>query len=450
MADHELAPPLADALRVAAAGWRKLRTGTSLDRALDAAMDAFAAAEGRSPAKLAAAAKDIAYTATRHLALIEAMLARLASRSVDAPVAALLSVALGQLLATRHAPYTVVDQAVHAAKAQRDTRAASGFVNALLRSALRRMAALRADLERQPTVAFNAPRWWLDRVHAAEPAHFAEILPLQRQPPPLVLRVNRRRTSVAAYLQRLQTEGIAASQVGAAAVWMHHPLPVHDVPGFDAGDVAVQDAGAQLAAEFLQVASGMRVLDACAAPGGKTAQLAELAEDLVIDAVELDDARAGRVEDNLRRLHARDHATIRVCVADVTQPKTFAAGRYARILLDAPCTASGIVRRHPDIPWLRRPADVAQLATQQARMLDAVWPLLEPAGRLLYVVCSVFPEEGRRQAEQFMGRQPDARPSALPGVGQAQMQLVPAHAVGWSSGLPSIHDGFFFAMFEKT
>jgi 16S rRNA (cytosine967-C5)-methyltransferase len=445
------APPLADCLRVAAAAWLRLRAGTALDRSLDAALEA-SVAEGGEPGqpRLAAAAKDIAYTATRHLALIDAMLARLASRAPDPPVAALLSVALGQLLAPRQAAHTVVDQAVQAAKAHSATRAASGFVNAVLRSALRRMPTLRRELAGQPTVAFNAPHWWIDRLRSAHPSQFAQTLQLAQHPPPLVLRVNRRRTTVDAYLQRLHAEGIEAGQVGIDAVWLHVPRPVHDIPGFDAGDVSVQDAGAQLAAQYLQVEDGMRVLDACAAPGGKTAHLAEIADRLSIDAVELDPARTQRIEDNLTRLHARDHAAIRICVADATQPQSFAGGPYARILLDAPCTASGIVRRHPDIPWLRRPADVVQLATQQARLLDALWPLLEPAGRLLYVVCSVFAEEGRQQVERFASRHADARPFALRGVGRALLELLPTHAASWSGGLPSIHDGFFFAMFEKS
>jgi len=445
------APPLADALRVAAAAWRGLRDGNSLDRALAAAASEFAASPS-APAhpRLAAAAKDIAYGATRHLALIEAMLEKLAHRAPEPPVAALLAVTLGQLLAPRHATYVVVDQAVQAAKAQADTRAAAGFVNAVLRSAVRRMPTLRPELERQPTVAFNAPRWWIDRLRQAEPEHFARILQLQRQVPPLVLRVNRRHGAVEGYLQRLHGEGIEASRVGPSAVWLHAPLPVADIPGFAAGDVSVQDAGAQLAVELLQVADGMRVLDACAAPGGKTAQLAEVADDLVIDAVEVDAARARRIEENLSRTRARRHALIRLHVADAAQPERYAQGPYQRILLDAPCTASGIVRRHPDIPWLRRPADVAQLATLQARLLDALWPLLEPAGRLLYVVCSVFAEEGPRQAESFPARHADARLVALPGADGGQLRLSPAHGAAWSGGLPSVHDGFFFAIFEKT
>jgi 16S rRNA (cytosine967-C5)-methyltransferase len=212
----------------------------------------------------------------------------------------------------------------------------------------------------------------------------------------------------------------------------------------------VQDAGAQLAVQLLQVSDGMDVLDACAAPGVKTSQLAEAADELAIDAVEIDPARTARIEENLVRTRARDYARVDVRVADAGQPGSLGDRRYQRILLDAPCTASGIVRRHPDIPWLRRPADVAQLATLQARLLDGLWPLLEPAGRLLYVVCSVFPEEGLRQAERFVAHHADARPLDLPGVGEAQLLLPPAQGAVWSGGLPSVHDGFFFAMFEKT
>jgi 16S rRNA (cytosine967-C5)-methyltransferase len=196
----------------------------------------------------------------------------------------------------------------------------------------------------------------------------------------------------------------------------------------------------------------MRVLDACAAPGGKTAQLAEIA-DIELDAVEIDAQRAARIESNLARTSAREYARIRVIVGDAGAPQTFApAAGYDRILLDAPCTASGIVRRHPDIPWLRRPADVAQLATLQARLADALWPLLAPAGRLLYVVCSVFPEEGERQAERFASRWADAHSVPLPSSGtRAFVQLLPGEvAQTYGGGLPTVHDGFFFALFEKS
>jgi 16S rRNA (cytosine967-C5)-methyltransferase len=366
---------------------------------------------------------------------------------------------LAQLLAQRHAGYAVVDQAVTAAKAQDDTSAASGFINATLRNFLRRQPALVEQASRDEVVRYNAPRWWIERLRQAYPTEWRSILDAQRVAPPLVLRVNARRIGVDEYLQQLSRADLAATRVGAAAVWLHEPRPVDSIPGFTEGLVSVQDAGSQLAALWLDVRDGQRILDVCAAPGGKTAHLAELAERLTIEAVEVDPERARRIEANLVRLRARESATITVHVADAADTGAYAAGRrYDRILLDAPCTASGIVRRHPDIPWLRRSADVAQLATQQARLLDALWPLLEPAGRLLYVVCSVFPEEGAHQAQRFVDRHPDARPLALPEQSGNTLQLLPAPiaaeltaSVGpIAPALPTLHDGFFFAYFEKS
>ncbi|MFN3566152.1 MAG: 16S rRNA (cytosine(967)-C(5))-methyltransferase RsmB, partial [Burkholderiaceae bacterium] len=285
-------------------------------------------------------------------------------------------------------------------------------------------------------------------------------LEVQREPPPLVLRVNVRRIGVDDYVRRLERDGVAATRVGATAVWLHDARPVDAIPGFAEGLVSVQDAGSQLAAQWLDVRDGQRVLDACAAPGGKTAQLAELADGLAIDAVEIDARRAQRIEANLARLRAREHATIALHVADAADTGAYAAAvRYDRILLDAPCTASGIVRRHPDIPWLRRESDIAQLATRQSQLLDALWPLLKPAGRLLYVVCSVFPEEGARQAERFVERHADARPVALPGHTANTLQLLPTSparaapgcpARGATAARPPLHDGFFLALFEKA
>jgi 16S rRNA (cytosine967-C5)-methyltransferase len=240
--------------------------------------------------------------------------------------------------------------------------------------------------------------------------------------------------------------------LGADAVWLHQPSPVDEIPGFGAGLVSVQDAAAQLAAPWLAPEAGMRVLDACAAPGGKTAQLLELA-DIELDAIEVDQGRAARIAANLDRLGL----AARVHVADARAPGAFWDGRpYDRILLDAPCTGSGVVRRHPDIPWLRRSNDVANLAMNQSALLDALWPLLAPAGRLLYVVCSVFAEEGACQAAAFVQRHPDARPAALPGCDRAQIQVLPqARLAGPASGPkpelgPGICDGFFFALFEKA
>jgi 16S rRNA (cytosine967-C5)-methyltransferase len=444
-------PPLAEALRLAAAAWQSLRAGTALGRALELA--ASATREPRHP-RTFAAAQDIVYTATRHLALVEALAARLAVKPPAPSVASLLAVSLAQLIDKRHASYTVVDQAVTAARSDPRTSAAAGFINAALRGFLRSEVDMLAHARRDDVVRFNAPRWWIDRVQAGFPEHWRAVLAAQAEPPPLVVRVNARRVSTQAYMQRLETEDIEALRVGEHAVWLRQPRPVEQIPGFRQGDVSVQDAGGQLASEWLDVQREQQVLDACAAPGGKTGHLAEIS-DAQIDALELDSARAARIHANLFRLGLADENRVRVLVGDASQPGTWPARpAYTRILLDAPCTASGIVRRHPDIPWLRRPQDVAQLATIQARLLDALWPLLAPTGRLLYVVCSLFTEEGSEQAERFLERWADARPLVLPGqrAGSVQLLPTPLALVGpWPGGAstPSVHDGFFYALFEK-
>jgi 16S rRNA (cytosine967-C5)-methyltransferase len=251
------------------------------------------------------------------------------------------------------------------------------------------------------------------------------------------------------YLRGLVDAGSAATRVGAQAVWLHQARPVSQIPGFDAGTVSVQDAGAQLAAPWLEVRNDLRVLDACAAPGGKTAHLAELA-DLDLTAIETDAVRARRIAENLERIGRP--CTVRV--ADAREPSAWWDGApFDRILLDAPCTGSGVVRRHPDIPWLRRKADVGNLATLQRQLLEALWPLLGVGGRLLYVVCSVFPEEGREQIEHFVARHPEAVLTPLPG-GTPLVQLLPTAptAIGWTADQPwpTVHDGFFYARLEKS
>lgn len=454
-------PPLAEAMQLAAAAWIAFRAGQSLDRALDTAARASAATHPRA----GAAARDLVYDATRQLARVDALIARLATRPPAPEAAALIALALAQLVDDRHAVYTVVDQAVEAAKSQPSTAATAGFVNAVLRNFLRRRAALLAEVQNDDTVRLNAPRWWIDRLRAAWPEHWQSILETQQHKPPLVLRVNTKACTVDAALRRLAGEGLEATRIGEAAIWLHDARPVDSIPGFAAGEVSIQDAGAQLAAPWLVAdmdrhsAGGAhaRILDACAAPGGKTAHLAESidpAVDAAIDAVDRDAARARRIADNLHRLRLAEGVAIHVDDA-VDFARAAGAGRYARILLDAPCTASGIVRRHPDIPWLRRPADVAQLATEQARLLDALWPCVAPAGRLLYVVCSVFPDECTHQVDRFVRRFGDARPVALAGTAHSQQTLLPSPsgrpAIAWSgAGLPTQHDGFFYALFEKS
>jgi 16S rRNA (cytosine967-C5)-methyltransferase len=437
-----ISPPLAEVLALAVQVWRAFIAGRSLDRAL---AEAVVADGGR----LRAAVQDVSYTAVRRRAFCEHVIVELAQRPPADDVRALLCVALPQLLNDRHAAYAVVDQAVTAARANRATAYAAGFVNALLRNFLRQQSGIVARLNRNDVVRYNAPSWWIDQVRAAEPQLWSAVLEAGSSAPPLVVRVNSARVPVGEYLQQLRTLGMDATRVGVQAVWIHEPRPVGQIPGFNEGMVSVQDAGAQLAAPWLEVRDGMRVLDACAAPGGKTAHLAELAE-LDLTAIEADAARATRIKENLDRVGR----PARILVADARDPsKWWDRVSFDRILLDAPCTGSGVVRRHPDIPWVRRKADVAHLATLQRQLLDALWPLLGVGGRLLYVVCSVFPEEGREQIESVVARLPGATVRLLPG-GSPMVQLLPiaSESVAWEAGWPwpTRHDGFFYALLEKS
>jgi 16S rRNA (cytosine967-C5)-methyltransferase len=439
---------LVDVLRAAAPVWMQVCQGQALDRALQQQALRLG---GATP--VAAAVRDVCHGAFRHRALIEAVLKRLVARAPAPPIGALLAVALSQLIEGTYRDHVLVDQAVAAAQADAPSRGAAGFVNAVLHSFLRRRAALVPQLLRDDATRLNVPPWWLRRVRRDHPDGWEGALACAARAPSLVLRVNARRCGVDQYLALLQSEAIVAGRVGTAAVRLQRPRPVERIPGFLEGLVSVQDAGAQLAAPWLQAGDGMRVLDACAAPGGKTGHLAELS-DARIDAVELDPGRARMIADNLKRLGLMT-SRVRVLTADARHVTDFPDQEpYQRILLDAPCTGSGIVRRHPDIPWLRREADVAQLATIQAGLLDALWPLLAPTGRLLYVVCSVFDEEAERQATSFLGRHPDARLTPLPGTDLGSLQLLPAAAdrvePGPIVGLPTEHDGFFFALFEKV
>ncbi|MBV8210733.1 MAG: 16S rRNA (cytosine(967)-C(5))-methyltransferase RsmB [Burkholderiaceae bacterium] len=441
--------PLSEVLRAAAPVWVRVHTGQALDRALELQRHESAASN-----PLRSAVRDVCHGAMRHRALIDALLQRLAARAPEPEIGGLLAVALSQLLDDAYGEHVLVDQAVQAARNQPQMRAAAGFVNAVLRSFLRRREQLLPELLLDDATRLNVPPWWLQRVRHDHPDRWEGVLASAAAEPPLVLRVNCRRGDINGYLALLREQSIAATRVGPSAVRLQRPLPVARIPGFAQGLVSVQDAAAQLAAPWLQPSDADRVLDACAAPGGKTGHLAELS-DANIDAVEVDPVRARLVAENLLRL-GLEQSRVRVLVADAGDPAAYWDGHpYDRILLDAPCTASGIVRRHPDIPWLRRETDVAQLATNQARLLDAVWPLLAPAGRLLYVVCSVFRQEAHEQADSFLERHPDARAVALPGAPGRWCQLLPTagadagHAACLPSDLPTDHDGFFFALLEK-
>lgn len=407
---------------------------------------------------------DLAARSLRHRGRADALLALLAPRALDPPLLReLLVVAIAQVVdaldpalpddspaAERfarlpYAPFTLVDQAVRAVSSDPALARAKGFVNAVLRTLLRRIESERPALQAAldgPRASdesrYGLPAWWVDRLRRAWPSDWQAIVEASRGHPPLVLRVNVRKTTPEAYLARLADAGIAAERIGPVAIRLAQALPVQRIPGFGEGDVSVQDAAAQLAASLLDVRDGMRVLDACAAPGGKTGHVLELA-DCEMVALDVDASRLQRIRENLDRLDLKAD----LVAGDAARPEAWWDGRrFDRILADVPCTASGILRRHPDIRWLRRPADVESLSLRAQQITDALWSLLDPGGRLLFVTCSVFPEESARHADAFAYRHPDAIVRASPG------QLLPGRVD--ASLETSDHDGLFFAVFEKT
>ena len=430
--------------------WRQLAAAASVVGAVRAGESATPAIARVAP-DLRAAAQALAFHALRHLGRAEALRKELARRAPPPQADALLCTALALCWNEAEAPYepfTLVDQAVEAAKRVPGTAPQANFINACLRRFLRERAALVAATDADPVARWNHPRWWIERLQKDHPKHWQAILAANNTAAPMTMRVNVRRAERELLLQRWTDAGIDASTIGEDGLLLARPRPVHDVPGFDEGQVSVQDAAAQLATplliEGLEARPGqrLRLLDACAAPGGKTAHLLERAEaDLV--ALDVDPQRCERIRETLARLGL----SAEVIAGDAADVNAWWDGRpFDGILLDAPCTASGIVRRHPDVRWLRRPGDIASLAAQQRRLLDALWPLLRPGGRLLYCTCSVFREEGQHRIEAFVAHNKAA--VLRPGPGHLLPQ---AGAVGEAlrDNLSGDHDGFFYAALDK-
>ncbi|MBV6476385.1 MAG: Ribosomal RNA small subunit methyltransferase B [Rhodocyclaceae bacterium] len=378
------------------------------------------------------AVQDLAYGALRRFGRDDFHLARLMQKPPAAPVRALLLVALARLAVRPEEAHTVVDQAVEAAGALQRGKF-KALVNGVLRNFLRRRAELEAAAGEDEAARWQHPRWWIARLRREHPGEWQSILDAGNGRPPMTLRVNRRRVAETDFLARLLAADIEARPLEGGAIRLARPLPVERLSGFAEGLCSVQDAGAQRAAALLDVHDGQRVLDACAAPGGKTAHILERAavELLALDA---DAGRAVRVSENLLRLGL----TARVAVADCRETAAWWDGRaFDRILADVPCSASGVVRRHPDIKWLRRASDIARFARAQAEILDALWRVLAPGGKLLYATCSLFAEENERQVAAFAARQEDCM--RLPVAGAPGLQLLPNEE----------HDGFFYALLEK-
>jgi 16S rRNA (cytosine967-C5)-methyltransferase len=396
----------------------------------------------------------LTFQVMRQLGRAMALRERLASKVPPPAADALLCTALALSWQGDDAPYpvhTLVNQAVEAARQQRQTQAQSGFINGCLRRFMREREALVAETDSDPQARWNHPRWWVTRVQDEYPEDWQTLLGMAQQPAPMSLRVDTRHHSVAEYQAKLLAMGLAAQAVGASGLQLERAVPVHQLPGFALGHVSVQDAAAQVAAPLLlqgrEAGQAWRILDACAAPGGKTGHLLACYPNAQVLALDVDAERCQRIEDNLQRLGAQNQARALVRAADAAQPAQWWDGvAFDAILLDAPCTASGIVRRHPDVRWLRRPGDSAQLAKTQARLLQALWPLLAPGGRLLYCTCSVFRSEGDDTVQAFLQRNTDAR--MLPSPGHLIPGKIPAGLPVKHNALGE-HDGFYYALLEK-
>ena len=423
-------PPdgLAAALQHSARLIAAVRSGQNLTQALAN----LVASDDPAALRQRAAIQDTAYGSLRDHALGPALLRPLLRNPPPEPIYSLLLAARYRLDTRPENAHTIVDQAVEAATTLHTARF-GGLVNAVLRNYVRRRSELHTQAAQHDEARYRHPYWWIERVRTELPQHWIDVLDAGNCRPPMALRVNRRRCDSSTLLRALAEAGIDATALGGSAIALATPRPITEIPGFSQGWCSVQDPGAQHSAGLLDLHPGQRVLDACAAPGGKTAHILETA-DVALTALELSPERMARVAENLNRLGLQ--ADLRV--ADCRNLEDWWNGeRYDRVLADVPCSASGVVRRHPDIKWLRRNTDIPAFAQQQAEIMDRLWQTLAPGGKMLYVTCSVFDLENVLQVEEFCRRHADAR--RLPIAGKPYRQLLPC----------AQHDGFFYALLAK-
>ncbi len=428
-----------DARSAAARVIAKVLEGTSLSQGMVSLV-------GQLPVEERALAQELTYGALRWGPRLQAIVDRLLHKPVrakDRELLALLWVGLYQLMYTRIPEYAAVAATVAAVRTLNKPWAA-GMTNAVLRGFQKNREALLVEVDRDHSAALAHPRWWLERLRSGRAEDWRDIAAANNARPPMTLRVNVRQGDREEYLAMLTAAGIEAVSVPhtRAGLMLDSPVDVMALPGFREGRVSVQDGAAQLVAPLLSPQPGERILDACAAPGGKTAQLLEmqpqLAELLAVDCVA---ARMARVKENLDRLGLQ----AKLVVEDAGETREWWDGvPFDRILLDAPCSGSGVIRRHPDIKYLRRAQDIVQLAAEQRRLLAALWPLLKRGGMLLYVTCSVLPEEDELQVQHFLETHSDAYEEPL--------------AVSWGRALrhgrlilPGMDgmDGFYYAILTK-
>jgi 16S rRNA (cytosine967-C5)-methyltransferase len=432
------APRLAAALAVADV----LGTGRSLEVAL------ARRSAGLGDPRDRALAQEMAYGVLRTLPRLRDQSAGVMQRPLkarDLDVECLLWVGLYQLDALRVPAYAAVSQTVAAVR-ELGKPWASGLLNAVLRKAQHRYAEQAPPQAGASVEQHCFPDWLAARLRHAWPEDAEAVMQESNRHPPMTLRVNLTRLSRHAYAERLAAIGLTAHplEYAPAALILDQPVDVSALPGFAEGWVSVQDGAAQLATPLLAAQAGSQVLDACAAPGGKTAHILEYWPDVAVTAVDVSAERLLPLQEGLTRLGL----TARVLAADLAAkdaaPEPWADRAYDSILLDVPCSATGVIRRHPDIKWLRRPTDIAQLATTQGRLLDRIWPHLRPGGVLVYVTCSLLPEENHQQIQSFLQRTPDAREGVLE-VNWGCACAVGRQVLPGDDGM----DGFYFARLTR-
>jgi 16S rRNA (cytosine967-C5)-methyltransferase len=384
------------------------------------------------------AIQDISYGVLRFYGQLDTLLGLLLKKPLrKQDLRCLLLVGLYQLQYSKAASYAVVDHAVSASLNLNYDKSVKGLINAVLRGFIRQREALLKAADKKEVGRYSHPQWWIDKLRGQYPRDYSAVLEAGNQRPSMTLRVNQSKIGVLEYLNQLNDHNLSAQIIWNNALILKQPVTVEKLPGFTTGLVSVQDAGAQLAAPFLDAHDGMYVLDACAAPGGKSGHLLELA-DIDLTSLDNDPARLALVKQNFTRLAFKKY---HIVCGDASNLSEWWDGKlFDRILADVPCSASGVVRRHPDIKWLRRPSDITQFISIQQKILNALWQTLARDGKLLYVTCSVFFEENKLQVEEFLLHHSDARIVPLPTVEALDGQLLPS----------SQHDGFFYTLLQKV
>lgn len=362
-------------------------------------------------------------------------------KAKDTDVKIILMLGVFQLLWMRTPDYAAVDAAVKSSLKIKK-KWAKGLINAILRQIIRERDEI--DYKQDVVAEFSHPQWLIDAVKKDWPENWKEILMQANEVAPMTLRIDTKQVSLDDYNKQLNEVELDAEPVASVptALVLEQAADVHRLPGFENGKVSVQDAAAQLAGHLIQLEPGLKVLDACAAPGGKTAHMLQLEPTVQMDAIDISETRLERVEENLDRLNLQAN----LITSDISQPNEWWDGeQYDRILLDAPCSATGVIRRHPDIKSLRRPTDISELVETQKNILNAVWPMLKPGGLMLYATCSIFKAENELQMERFLAATKDAEEFKLD-VQWGHEQKVGRQILTGEAKM----DGFYYALLRKV